>query len=130
MTEVIEAGTPTLYCGGCGDEVAILDKETNRGPCCHNLPERWARTEEGLYNGPPGESNHEGEDDEDEEYQWPECRRCGSHSFTVTGTQTIDVSHYEEPDGETVSYDAWEADHTMVCAGCGHETPHLRLEST
>ena len=116
--------TTELYCSGCGDEVVSVDEKTKKGPCCHNLPQRWSRNSEGLYVGPPGEDGDEGES-----YR-PTCTYCGYTRFTVTGTQQIDASDYEDDeDYRTLYHDAWEADFVVTCGSCGRD-PGLSLEGT
>ena len=118
--------TETVYCAGCGDEVASVDEKTECGPCCHNLPQRWSRTSEGFYTGTPGEEDHY-DDDEDDEVHAPTCSQCGSHRFTITTTTTIDCSEYEESP-ETIYFDGNNyGDATVVCENCGI-VPRVDLE--
>lgn len=113
MTVIEEAAH---CCEGCGDIVESVD-EDGHGKCCHDLPERWRRGSDGLYNQHTGYDSEAEDDDEDER---PHCVNCGGTLWTATATQAIDTLE-NECDDARIRYD-WNDFHVEVtCANCDRD---------
>ncbi len=122
--------TEQLFCEGCGDPIAAI-AGNGRGNCCFELPRRYSRGPDGLFNqvqtGEAPPRRHHVEDDEDDERPYVmECPGCESREWVVSASQSIRSD--EEDGGDTLWYDSGDFQYEVHCSNCGRQNRDADLE--